>query len=307
MGYTSFSDLRKNRGDLKKLTEEVEKIANPNKSYEDNRQWQPTLDKAGNGSAIIRFLPPPKGEELPWVRVWSHGFQGPTGKWYIENSLTTLGQSDPVSELNSELWNAGSEAKKEIARKQKRKLNYYSNILVINDPKHPENNGKVFLFRYGKKVFDKIKDLMQPQFEDEDPVNPFDMWAGANFRLKIRKVDGYNNYDKSEFESPSAIEGTDEELQAIWEQEYSLAEFLDPKNFKSYEDLKKRLDFVLGTNGARISSAEKMQLEEEQEEAEEPKKAEAPKRREVKVESEETEEEDDVLSYFKRLAEEDDD
>jgi hypothetical protein len=303
MSYTSFSDLRKSRGDFKKLAEEADKLANPNKHEADNRFWAPTVDKAQNGSAIIRFLPPPKGEELPWVRLWNHGFKGPTGKWYIENSLTTLGQSDPCSELNSELWNSGSEANKEIARAQKRRLTYISNILVVSDPKHPENNGKVFLYKYGKKIFDKIKDLMQPQFEDEEATNPFDFWAGANFRLKIREVEGYRNYDKSEFDRPSPISEDDSEIEAIWEQEHSLQEFLDSKHFKSYEELQNRLKFVLGT-GVRVSSAAQTQLEEV--EAEEPKKAKPSRRTEAKIETEEDEDsEEDTLDYFKRLAEED--
>ena len=196
MAFNSLSELRKSRGGFDKLMNEVEKIANPSQSNSgDDREWKPTVDKAGNGYAVIRFLPPSQGEEFPWVRLWNHGFQGPTGKWYIENSLTTLNQNDPVSELNSELWNSGVEANKEVARKQKRRLAYYANILVVQDSGNPENNGKVFLFKFGKKIFDKIKDVMQPQFEDEAPMNPFDFWEGANFKLKIRQVEGYRNYD----------------------------------------------------------------------------------------------------------------
>ena len=248
MAYTSLADLRKSRGGFDSLMKEVEKIANPqseSNNRNDDRFWQPEVDKAGNGYAVIRFLAPPKGEELPWVRVWNHGFQGPTGKWYIENSLTTIGKTDPVSEFNTELWNSGSEANKEVARKQKRKLTYYTNILIVQDSKHPENEGKVFLFKFGKKIFDKIKDVAEPQFEDEKPLNPFDFWEGANFKLKIRNVEGYRNYDKSEFDTPSSISEDDSIIENIWNKQHSLTTFLDPKNFKSYEDLKKKLDMVL--------------------------------------------------------------
>ena len=256
MAFQSLSDLRKSRGGFDSLMKEVEKIANPqSESRADDRFWQPEVDKAGNGYAVIRFLPPPKGEELPWVRIWNHGFQGPAGKWYIENSLTTLGKADPVSEYNTELWNSGSEANKEVARKQKRKLTYYSNILVVKDPAHPENEGKVFLYKFGKKIFDKIKDIAEPQFEDEKPVNPFDFWEGANFKLKIRNVEGYRNYDKSEFDSPEPVMGgNDEKLETLWKKEHSLQEFTDAKQFKSYEALKTRLDKVLGFEGSPIRS-----------------------------------------------------
>ena len=203
------------------------------------------MDKSGNGYAVIRFLPAPEGEDMPWAKVWNHAFQGPTGQWYIENSLTTVGQNDPVSEYNSKLWNSGVESDKEIARKQKRKLQYYSNIYVVEDPANPQNEGKVFLYRYGKKIFDKIMEAMQPAFQDESPVNPFDFWEGANFKLKLRKVDGYWNYDKSEFADPSALFDNDEEIEALWKTEYSLADFTASSNFKSYDELKTRLDAVL--------------------------------------------------------------
>lgn len=250
----SFAALKKNSGSVDKLARELEKL-NSNQSSnssEDTRFWKPELDKAGNGMAVIRFLPGPEvdGEDaLPWVRVFDHGFQGPGG-WYIENSLTTLGEKDPVSEYNSVLWNSGIEANKEIARKQKRRLKYIANILVVQDAKHPENEGKVFLFKFGKKIFDKITEAMNPQFDDEKPVNPFDLWSGANFKLKIRKVEGYSNYDKSEFEAPSAVlGGDDKKLEALWKQEHSLKDFLDRKHFKSYDELKKRLDKALGLDG----------------------------------------------------------
>ena len=242
----SISTLRKSNT-LDKLLASVQEENAPQekKSYVDERLWKPELDKSGTGQAVIRFLPAKDGEELPWVKVWKHAFQGPTGKWFIENSLTTLNQKDPVSEHNSQLWNSGLESDKEIARKQKRKLEYYSNIYVVNDSKHPENNGKVFLFRYGKKIFDKIMAAMQPEFEDEKPINPFDFWEGANFKLKIRKVDGFWNYDKSEFDSVSPLSNDDGELDNIWKKQYPLADFHAPSNFKSYDEIKKRLDDVL--------------------------------------------------------------
>ena len=242
----SLATLRKENS-LDKLLGAVQSENAPQekKSYVDDRIWKPVMDKTGNGFAIIRFLPAPKGEELPWAKLWSHAFQGPTGQWYIENSLTTVGQNDPVSEHNSALWNSGVESDKEIARKQKRKLQYYSNIYVVKDSANPENEGKVFLYRFGKKIFDKIMETMQPAFEDETPVNPFDFWEGANFKLKLRKVDGYWNYDKSEFEAPSALSKKDDELEEIWSQEHSLTAFTENTNFKSYDELKKRLETVL--------------------------------------------------------------
>ena len=251
---SDFSQFKRNRNSLEKLTKAIQDTTQPAESgsKEDTRFWQPEVDKAGNGMAIIRFLPGPSvdGDDgLPWVRVFNHGFQGPGG-WYIENSLTTLGQKDPVSEYNSTLWNSGIEANKEIARKQKRRLTYMSNILVISDPKHPENEGQIKLYKYGKKIFDKINETMNPEFPDEKPVNPFDFWEGANFKLKIRQVEGYRNYDKSEFESPAPLfDGDDDKLEALWKKEYSLKEFLEPKHFKSYDVLKAKLDKVLGFDG----------------------------------------------------------
>lgn len=248
---SSFAALKKNRtSELEKLRTETQKLNSPQQgSQDDNRFWKPEVDKAGNGYAIIRFLPAPDGEDTPYVRVWDHGFQGPGG-WYIEKSLTTLGQKDPVSEYNSQLWNSGIEANKELVRKYKRRLSFVSNIYVVKDPAHPENEGKVFLFKYGKKVWDKVELAMNPEFEDEKATNPFDMWEGANFKLKIRKVEGYRNYDKSEFEAPSALMEDDDALEAVWKQEHSLQAFLDPKEFKSYDDLKARLNKALGLDGA---------------------------------------------------------
>ena len=215
------------------------------KSYKDERLWKPELDKSGTGYAVIRFLPAVDGENMPWAKLWNHAFQGPTGQWYIENSLTTLGNNDPVSEMNSAYWNSGVESDKEIARRQKRKLQYYSNIYVVSDSKHPEHEGKVFLFRYGKKIFDKIMEAMQPAFEGEEAINPFDFWKGANFKLKIRKVDGYWNYDKSEFEAPSPLFDNDDDIEEVWNKQYALNEFTAPTNFKSYDELKTRLNMVL--------------------------------------------------------------
>lgn len=216
-------------------------------NYGDDRIWAPQVDKAGNGYAVIRFLPAAEGEELPWVRYWDHGFKGSTGRWYIEKSLTTIGQNDPLSELNSKLWNSGREEDKEIARSRKRRLHHVSNILVISDPSNPENEGKVFLYKYGKKIMDKVMDVMQPQFQDEKPVNPFDFWAGANFKLKIRNFEGYRNYDKSEFESVSELHSGDEaKLEDVYNSVHSLKEFTDPSAFKTYAELSKKLHEVLG-------------------------------------------------------------
>ncbi len=268
------------------------------KSYVDERLWKPELDKTGNGYAVIRFLPAVKGEELPWVKVWNHAFQGPTGQWYIENSLTTIGQKDPVSELNTQYWNTGLESDKEIARKQKRKLQYFSNIYVVEDPKHPENNGKVFLFRFGKKIFDKIMEAMQPAFDDEVAINPFDFWKGANFKLKIRKVDGFWNYDKSEFETASVLFDDDDKLEKVWKKQYALTEFSAPTNFKSYDELKKRLDAVLtGTVTVGSAATTSVTVDEPTETVTVDTKEEpAPS---VSV----SDDEDDSISYFEKLAE----
>lgn len=242
-----FNTLKKNRSSsLSKLNSQLEKIQS--KSYSDpneGKMWKPTRDKAGNGFAVIRFLPAPSGEDVPFVRLWDHGFQGPTGLWYIENSLTTLDRDDPVSEYNSKLWNSGVEDDKAEARKMKRRLKYVSNILVISDPSNPQNEGKVFMYQYGAKIFGKLQELMNPQFEDETAADPFNMWEGANFRLKIQKVAGYPNYDKSAFDTPSAISDDDSELERIFNEAYSLRELVDPKNFKSYDELKTKFYRVL--------------------------------------------------------------
>ena len=243
----SFADMKKKRGDkLQSLLKETAKINTPARGQgDDDRFWRPELDKSGNGMAVVRFLPAPEKEDLPWARSWNHGFQGPGG-WYIENSLTTLGQKDPVSEYNSQLWNSGIEANKEIARKQKRRLTYVSNVYVLKDPANPQNENQVRLYKYGKKIWDKLNDKMNPQFEDETPVNPFDLWEGANFKLKIRKIDGFSNYDKSEFETATPLDEDEAKMEEVWKTEHSLSEFIDPKNFKPYTELKEKLDRVLG-------------------------------------------------------------
>ena len=259
----SFSELKRSASNsFEKLNQELSKLNTNQTNSRDERLWTCATDKAGNGYAIIRFLPAPAGEDVPFVRLFTHGFKGPGG-WYIENSLTTIGQQDPIAELNTRLWNSGVESDKETVRKQKRQLNFYSNIYVVKDPANPENEGKVFLFRYGKKIFDKITDLMNPQFEDEKPVDPFNLWTGANFKLKIRKFEGYPNYDKSEFDSASPLLDDDDKLEAIWKQEYSLKELIDPKNFRSYDELKRRLDRALGLTTGNAPSNTRQQFVDE--------------------------------------------
>jgi hypothetical protein len=251
-----FATLKKNRSkSLDKLNAQLSQMAQ--KSYSDPNEdsfWKPTRDKAGNGFAIIRFLPAPPNEDMPFVQMWDHGFQGPSGLWYIEKSLTTLKKDDPVSELNSKLWNSGVEADKEQARKQKRRLKYISNIYVVKDSGNPDHDGKVFLFAYGKKIFDKINDMMIPQFDDEKPVNPFDLWEGANFRLKMRQFEGYPNYDKSEFDLPAPLFEDDDKLEVVWKQEHSLQEIINPKYFKSYDELKAKLYRVLCLTGETVDA-----------------------------------------------------
>ena len=261
----SFANLKKQSslGSLTaKLVKEVEKSNNGGSGGADERFWKPEMDKSGVGSAVIRFLPAPEGEDLPWVKLYSHAFQGPGG-WYIENSLTTLGQKDPVSEHNRELWNSGNDKDKEIVRKQKRKLQYYANIYVVKDPANPNNEGKVFLYKFGKKIFDKILNAMQPEFEDETPINPFDFWQGANFRLKIRKVEGYWNYDKSDFAPPSPLLDDDDALEAMWKKQNSLAALVAEDQFKPYEQLEKRLKMVLGQKSRPVVRDESYEDESE--------------------------------------------
>jgi len=299
----SFEALKRSRGNFDKLTKELEslnKTTTTQSSGKDERLWRPELDKSGNGFAVIRFLPAVQGEELPWARLWNHAFQGPGG-WYIENSLTTMNKKDPVSEDNSRLWNTGLDSDKEIARKRKRKLTYYTNILVVSDPKNPENEGQVKLFKFGKKIFDKITEAMKPEFEDEKPINPFDFWEGANFKLKIRKVDGYWNYDKSEFDSPSTIRDNDEAIEELWNKQYPLKPFLAPENFKSYDELKAKLDKVL--SGVRnTGTAEDVMDPPTSPTVSKPVVNETA---DTSVASEDEDDGDDTLDYFSKLAEED--
>ena len=271
----------------------------------DERVWKLECDKSGNGYAVIRFLPAPDGEDLPFVKLYSHAFQGPGG-WYIENSLTTLGQKDPVSEYNTMLWNNGTDAGKETARKQKRKLTYVSNIYVVKDPANPENEGKVFLYKYGKKIFDKLTAAMQPEFEDEEAIDPFDFWQGANFKLKAKNVAGYRNYDSSEFARPDALLDDDEAMEAAWKKEYSLAELVAADQFKTYDELKLRLDYVLGNKGTpRLREDE--DLEDESEGRGPVKDLTDDIRNELEsLPTSRTvteEDDDDTLSYFAKLAE----
>ena len=293
-----FQDLKRKSGsNLERLSEELNKISKGSESYKDDRFWRPELDKSSNGYAVIRFLPPVEGEDVPWSRLFSHGFQG-KGGWFIENCPTTIGGKCPLCEVNNDLWNSGLESDKDIARQRKRKLSYISNILVVSDPANPQNEGKIFLYKYGKKIFDKINEAMNPEFEDESPVNPFDFWEGANFKLKVRKVSGFVNYDKSEFESASALhDGDDEKLETLWKTQYKLDEFVSESNFKSYDELKARLDEVLrgddrgGATTAESDSVENTTQEESASEGEESPTS--------------VGEETDAMSYFNQLANED--
>ena len=299
----SFENLKRNRDQISKLVQAAEAVGGgEKKSYADEREWKPTVDKAGNGYAVLRFLPAAEGADLPWVRYWDHGFKGPTGQWYIENSLTSIGQPDPVGELNSRLWNSGHEEDKETARKQKRRLHYVVNALVVEDPSAPDNVGRVVLYKFGKKIFDKIMDVMQPTFADEKPVNPFDFWDGADFKLKIRQVEGYRNYDKSEFASQSPLHGGDEaKLESVYNQMHSLTEFTDPKNYKTYDELKTKLARVLGEE---MSMGAPTMAQESQMNVPAPapeyRVAEPVTAEEVKLDDTE-----DTMSYFAKLANDD--
>jgi len=296
----SLENLKSMRGSsidkLVKAAEAVSTTKTESNSYDDDRFWKPTRDKAGNGYAVIRFLPQREGEDLPWVRYWDHGFKGPTGLWYIENSLTSINQPDPVSEHNSILWNSGRDEDKAIAREQKRRLHYVSNVLVISDPDNPQNEGKVFLYKFGKKIFDKIMDVMQPQFADEEPVNPYDFWEGADFKIKIRKVEGWVNYDKSEFSSPSSLfDGDETRLTEVYGQLYALQDFVDPKNYKTYDELKAKLNRVLGIDaGFSMDAPQPAPV------------AEAPTMQTADTSFPPADDgnEDDTLSYFAKLAKE---
>lgn len=289
-----FSKLKSMSGrkSLESLNAELNKISNQDSGKRgDDRFWTPTVDKAGNGYAVIRFLPPSSDEDVPFIRLYDHGFQGPTGLWYIENSLTTIGKPDPVSEYNSKLWNTGLESDKETARKQKRRLHFISNIYVISDSGNPDNEGKVFLYKYGKKIFDKLNEAMNPQFEDEEAVNPFDMWQGANFKLKIRQVDGYRNYDRSEFDESGPLKDDDEQLEKIWKKQHSLKEFVDVSNFKTYEQLQEKLTRVLN-----LENQPSKKVAYEKEETPELPKA---SYKDTNI----SDDDDESLDFFKKLAE----
>jgi len=298
----SFEDLKKKSGsNFEKLTGELDKLSKKSESYKDDRIWKPELDKASNGYAVIRFLPACEGENLPWVRVFNHGFKGPGG-WLIDNCPTTLGKKCPVCEANSALWNSGVESDKDIARNRKRRLSYYSNILVVSDPKNPENEGKVFLYKFGKKIFDKIIEKIQPEFEDETAIDPFDLWKGANFRLKVRKVAGFINYDKSEFEECSPVSEDDDLAKKIYESEYSLKEFTEESNFKSYDELKTRMNSVLGGSSASTSAETT-----KEEDFDTPNPFDSSVSNNNSKESADAvgnDEGDDALSYFEKLANE---
>lgn len=304
----SLEALKRNRTDFNKLVQAAQTVGGgdtQNKSYKDEREWKPTVDKAGNGYAIIRFLPAAEGQDIPWVRYWDHGFKGPTGQWYIEKSLTSIGQNDPVGELNSRLWNSGNDDDKETARKQKRRLHYVTNVYIVSDPSNPQNEGKVMIYKFGKKIFDKVMDLMQPQFPDEKPVNPFDLWDGADFVMKIRNVEGYRNYDKSEFKSATPLlNGDDAGLENVYGQLHDISEFVDPKSYKSYDELKTKMYTVLGEQAPRTVK-QSVALDEEipgfetrQRSAPQPVAA-APQQTAEAVD------EDDTMSYFAKLAAED--
>jgi len=308
----SFSDLKKQSslGSLtQKLVKEVEKM-NTTSGGADERLWKPEVDKTGNGYAVIRFLPAPEGEDIPWAKMYSHAFQGPGG-WYIENSLTTTGGKDPVSEHNRELWNSGNESDKDVVRRQKRKLSYYANIYVVKDPTNPQNEGGVFLYKFGKKIFDKIMEAMQPEFEDESPINPFDFWQGANFKLKIVKKDGYWNYDKSEFDKVSPLLDDEDALEALWKKQYSLVALTAADQFKSYDDLQKRLKYVLGQKPTRRVDEEVFDEDNNRGSVSADYPSSKPdfasRRAEKTVTaavSSSSSDEDDALSYFQKLAEE---
>jgi hypothetical protein len=306
----SFKDLKNtSKTAYSTLASEMEKMVKKSESYKDERFWKPALDKTSNGYAVIRFLPAPEGEDLPWARLWTHGFRG-VGGWYIENSLTSIGLKDPASEMNSQLWASGSDADKNIARERKRRLSYISNVYIVSDPKNPENEGKVFLFKYGKKIFEKVQEAMNPQYQDEKPMNPFDFWSGADFKLKIRQVDGYVNYDRSEFSAPAPLLGGDDKaLELLWKKETPLKEFSDPKNFKSYDELKAKLNQVLGDDIRALVStsegtggAEKVSFEPPFTESATQNVAKRPQVKKTTKTSDQEDETEDALSYFEKLA-----
>lgn len=292
-----FSDLKKkSKAGIEDLIKKMEDQTSK-KDYKDDRFWRPEQDKSGNGFAIIRFLPPVEGEDVPWVKMYNHAFQGPGG-WYIENSLTTLGQKDPVGELNNQLWNSGLESDKDLARIRKRKLTYITNIYVVSDPANPQNEGKVFLYKFGTKIFEKIQEAMKPQFNDEEPINPFDFWKGANFRIKIRKVGGYTNYDKSEFDSAGPLFEDDPKMEKIWKSQHALQPLVDPSNFKTYEELKARMHEVLAGDIRSTAPGETKTAEDVADELVERK----PNLKSKKPVEQDVDDESDALSYFQKLA-----
>jgi len=306
----SFAALKSKRTDLTSLVDAAN--SGPGEQRQDNRDdtrfWQPTRDKAGNGYAVIRFLPGDADAPTPWVRYWDHFFKGPTGQWYVEKSLTSIGQPDPLAEMNSKLWNEdGSEEAKRLVRERKRTLRYVANVLIISDPSAPENEGQVKLYRFGKKIFDKIMDSMQPQFPDEAPVNPFDLWNGADFTVKIRKVEGYPNYDASSFKSPSAISSDDEYLESLYNKQHDLSEWTDPKNYKTYDELKSRLAMVLGEQAPRtVKQAVALDFDDEIPDFPSARPTAAPSAPEPTISTAESAmDDDDTMSYFAKLAAED--
>jgi len=294
----SFENLKRNRNNIAKLVEEANKVGNKNARKDDERMWKPTVDKAGNGYAEIRFLPQVDGEDLPWVQYWDHGFKGPSGLWYIEKSLTSIGQDDPVSESNGQLWNSGIESDKSIARERKRRLHYVSNIMVVSDPGNPQNEGKVFMYMYGKKIFDKIMDIMQPSFQDEKPINPFDLWEDTTFKVKMRQVEGYRNYDKSEFVRNDVFRD-DAHREETYNQVHKLFEFIDPAQYKSYDELKAKLNKVLGVENN--PSVQQMSQLGEATPAPSPQ-VEAEAKPVTAEEFSTMESDDDTLDYFAKLA-----
>lgn len=252
MSSNAFAKMKKRRNNVADLTSKLEEAGGKKKDYGDDRMWYPATEKSGNGYAVVRFLPPSVDNDVPFVKVYSHGFQGPGG-WYIDECPTTVEQECPVCKMNQALvashgsWDSTPEKDKTIVRDRKRREGYISNILVIEDPQNPENEGKVFLFKYGKKIFDKLIEALSPEFDDETPLNPFDYWEGADFKIKIRKVEGYRNYDRSEFDKPTALfDGDDDKLSELYDSQYDLREFVDPANFKPYSYYETKLNRVMG-------------------------------------------------------------
>ena len=302
----SFSQLKSNKKDifskLQKQLEQTTKVGTV-----DERFWKPTVDKAGNGFAVIRFLPAADGEDMPFVKLYSHAFQGPGG-WYIENSLTTLGANDPLGEYNRELWNSGDEEMKNQVRKQKRKLQYYANVYVVKDSGNPDAEGKVFLFRFGKKIYDKVMDAVNgDELEGRDGFNPFDFWQGADFKLRVKKVAGYPNYDSSEFVDPATLEGyeDDAQLESIWKRQFQLQPLVAPDQFKTYEALKTRLNMVLNLkDDAEVSTPTPTPSVERVVSAKPVFKTETPVVEETTTTTNDGAEGDDsVMDYFRKLSE----